>query len=129
MKKDIDVTKGTITFTFDGLEPVVLNIAKVSTENREYAALFGLMSNVGDKAAIQKSAENGFKVTEEMRRAEVVAGVAHFESGSTSWTMKAKARAEPLNPHIQAIAEKRNCTYGEALAWFNEKLMAELAAD
>ena len=55
--------------------------------------------------------------------------VDHYRSGSEDWSPKVKVRAATFNPHIQAIAEKRNCSYGEAQAWFTEKLMAELSAE
>lgn len=40
----------------------------------------------------------------------------------------ATPKAAPINPAIQAIATKLGKTYAEAMAWYNEKLMAELEA-
>lgn len=130
MKKAIDTVAQAVTFTFDGgLEPVTLRMSEVSTDNATYAMLHGFAARIGDNAAIQKSAENGFRVTEEMRREAVLELVTHYASGSKDWSPKARAKKETFNPHIQAIADKRGCTYAEAQAWFNAKLMAELEAE
>lgn len=132
MKKVINEVTQTVTFTFeDGLEPIVLAMSQVHPANATYAMLHGFAARVGDNAAIQKSAENNYTVTEAMRRDAVKELVDHYASGSADWSpkAKAKAKAEKLNPHIMAIAQKRNCTYEEAQAWFNAKLMAELEAE
>jgi len=130
MKKVINAAAQTVTFTFDGeLAPIVLAMENVHQDNRTYAMLHGMAARVGDNAAIQKSAENNYTVTEAMRREAVAELVDHYASGSADWSPKAKAKTEKLNPHIAAIAQKRNCTYEEAQAWFNAKLMAELDAE
>lgn len=130
MKKVINAVAQTVTFTFDGdLAPIVLAMSQVHPDNATYAMLHGFAARVGDNAAIQKSAENGYVVTEAMRREAVAELVDHYTSGSADWSPKARAKAEKLNPHIMAIAQKRNCTYEEAQAWFNAKLMAELEAE
>ena len=129
MKKAIVAATGCVEFTFEGLDPVVFDTGVVSAENRQYAMLHGFAARIGDNAAIQKSAENGFKVTEAMRREAVLELVEHYRSGSKEWSPKARARTASFNPHIQAIADKRGCTYEEAMAWFNAKLMAELNAE
>jgi hypothetical protein len=130
MKKVINAVAQTVTFTFEGdLAPIVLAMSQVNPANATYAMLHGFAARIGDNAAIQKSAENNYTVTEAMRREAVAELVDHYASGSADWSPKAKAKAEKLNPHIMAIAQKRNCTYEEAQAWFNAKLMAELEAE
>ena len=128
MKKVIHASIETVQFTFDGLLPVNFDVTKVTQANRDYAMLHGFAARIGDNAAIQKSAENGYKVTEAMRREAVMELVTHYESGSEDWSPKAKARGETFNPHIQTIAEARNCSYGEAQVWFVKKLLAEVGA-
>jgi hypothetical protein len=130
MKKVIDTVAQTVTFTFEGdLAPIVLAMSQVNPANATYAMLHGFAARIGDNAAIQKSAENNYTVTEAMRREAVQELVDHYASGTADWSPKARAKAEKLNPHIMAIAQKRNCTYEEAQAWFNAKLMAELEAE
>lgn len=130
MKKVIDAVAQTVTFTFDGgLAPIVLAMSQVHPDNATYAMLHGFAARIGDNAAIQKSAENNYTVTEAMRREAVAELVDHYASGSADWSPKARAKKETFNPHIQAIANKRGCTYAEAQAWFNAKLMAELEAE
>jgi len=129
MKKAIVAATGCVEFTFEGLEPVIFDTAVVSDKNRQYAMLHGFAARIGDNAAIQKSAENGYKVTEAMRREAVMELVDHYRSGSTEWSPKAKARGPSYNPHIQALAEKLGKSYDEAAAWFAAKLAAELSAE
>jgi len=124
MKKAIEGTK--ITFTFsDNLQPVVFDAEKTHAAMQERAMMHGFAARIGDNAAIQKSAENGFTVTEAMRREAVLELVAHYEGGAETWETKAR-KAAPINPAITKIAELRKCTYAEAQAWFNEKLIAEM---
>jgi len=129
MKKSIDVGAGTVTFTFDGLEPIVFNPSTMHEANRTYAMLHGMAARLGDNAAITKSAENGFKVTEGMRREAVMELVEHYLSGSAEWSPRAKgegARRPAHNPAIAALATKLGKSYVETEAWFNARLMAEL---
>lgn len=130
MKKTINTAARSITFTFDGLESITFNAEKMSVQNYEYAALHGMAARIGDAAALTKDASNNFTITEAMRRAEVEAMVGFYEnSANADWNMKVAApKAAPINPAIQAIATKLGKTYAEAMAWYNEKLMAELAA-
>ena len=128
MKKVINSGAQAVTFQFDGLADVVLRMSEVTPANATYAMLHGFAARIGDNAAISKSAENGFVVTEAMRREAVMELVDHYRSGSIEWSPKAKAPRETFNPHIQAIADRRGCSYAEAQVWFTEKLMAELSA-
>ena len=130
MKKTINTAARSITFTFDGLDSITFNAEKMSAANYEYAALHGMSARIGDAAALTKSAENNFTITEAMRRAEVEAMVGFYENAENlEWNMKvATPKAAPINPAIQAIATKLGKTYAEAMAWYNAKLMAELAA-
>ncbi len=129
MKKTINATAQTVTFTFEGgLDPVTLCMNEVSPANAAYAMLHGFAARIGDNAAIAKSAENNFTVTEAMRRAEVEKMVGFYaNAANVDWNMRvAGPKAAPMNPALMAIAQKRGCTYEEAQVWFNEKLMAEL---
>lgn len=126
MKKVINTIGQSITFTFDGgLDPIVLSMSQVSPANATYAMLHGFAARVGDNAAIQKSAENGYVVTEAMRRDAVKELVDHYASGSADWSPKAKAKSsvtvQSFNAAIQMIAELRGCTYDEAKVWFDAK--------
>lgn len=131
MKKAINIEAGTITFTFEGLEPIVFNPSAMHEANRTYAMLHGMAARLGDNAAITKSAENGFKVTEGMRREAVMELVEHYLSGSPEWSPRAKGegRKASLNPAIAQLATKLGKSYAEAEAWFNARLMAELTGD
>jgi hypothetical protein len=143
MKKTINTQTRSVTFTFDGyqdkdgnvvnwaLAPVTLGMADVSPANATYAMLHGFAARIGDAAAIAKSAENKFTVTEAMRRAEVEAMVNFYANAKNmDWNQRVAVgpKKAAFNPAIQAIAEKMGKTYEEAMIWFNAKLMAELAA-
>lgn len=128
MKKTINILTQSITFTFEGLEPVTLAMKDVSPANATYAMLHGFAARIGDNAAITKSAENGYTVTEAMRRAEVKKMVEFYaDASNVDWNMRVAApKAAPLNPAIMALAAKLGKSYEEAMAWYNAKLMAEL---
>jgi len=143
MKKTINTQTRSVTFTFDGyadkeglvlnpaLAPVTLGMSDVSPANATYAMLHGFAARIGDAAAIVKSAEDKFTVTEAMRRAEVEAMVNFYANAENAeWNRRVAAgpKKAAFNPAIQAIAKKRGSTYEEAMTWFNAKLMAELAA-
>ena len=143
MKKTLNTIAQTVTFTFDGhldkegavvneaLAPVTLAMKDVSPANATYAMLHGFAARIGDNAAITKSAENGYTVTEAMRRAEVEKMTNFYADGANvDWNMRGAAapKAAPLNPAILTLAQKLGKSYEEAMAWYNAKLMAELAS-
>ena len=143
MKKTINIAAQSVTFTFDGykdkeglvtnaaLADVTISMRDVSPTNATYAMLHGFAARIGDSAAIPKTAENNFTVTESMRRAEVETMVNFYSNAeNVEWNQRVAAgpKKAVFNPAIQAIAEKRGTTYEEAMVWFNAKLMAELDA-
>lgn len=127
MKKTINAATGSITFSFEGCSAVTLSMHDVTPENRNYAELHGMAARIGDNAAIQKSAENGFNVTEAMRREAVVEMVEHYTSGSTEWNLRVAVRKPAQNPTIMAIATKLGISYVEAEAEIQRRMLAELA--
>lgn len=128
MKKAIDTSARSITFTFDeGLAPVTCSAAKISAANLEFAALFGLGHRIGDNAAIAKSKENNYIVTEAMRREAVIEMVEHLESGTSDWNLKASARRAPQDATILAIAAKMGVSYEEAQAKIAAQFLIDLA--
>ena len=133
MKKAINEVTRTITFSFDaasGLAPVTFDPAKASAANQAYAVLHGFAARLGDNAAIPKSKENGFTVTEAMRRDAVLELAEHYESGAEVWNVKASGtRAAAQNPTILAIAAKLGVTYEAAQAKVAEAFLAELGGD
>lgn len=116
MKKKIDAAAKTVTFSFeDGLEPVVFRADLAGQANREYAMMHGFCQRIGDAAAIQKSAENGYRVTEAMRRAEIVAMVEHYEAGSDQWELRARATPK-VDPFLSQMAAQMGVSIEEAKA-------------
>jgi hypothetical protein len=130
MKRKFNPTTNTVHFTFDeGVPELVFDINKCSATVKAEMIGHGAIARIGDKAAIAKSAENSYTVTEAMRRANMVPLVEHYESGTGDWDMRAGPRAAPLNPAILKLAERLGKTYEEAQAWFAAKLEAELSAE
>jgi hypothetical protein len=127
MKKTINAAAGSVTFSFDGLPSVTLNVTEVTAQNRAYAELHGFVARIGDNAAIQKSAENGFNVTETMRREAVLELVNHYTSDTTEWNLRVSARKPAQNPTIATIAAKMGISYTEAEAEIQRRMLAELA--
>lgn len=133
MKKDLgknaDGTwNGLVLFKFDGLATVTFDSQKVSAENEQNALAHGWLARIGDGAALSRKQKDGtvVTITEAMRRDEVLALVAHYESGTTEWNIKGGTRAAPQNPTILAIAAKMGCTYAEAEAEVARKMLAEM---
>ena len=128
MKKLINTTDRTVTFSFDGdLPAVTCNASKLSTVNQDYAILFGLGHRIGDNAAIPKSKDNNFTVTEAMRRDAVIEMCEHLESGTDDWNLKVSARRAPLDPTILAIANKQGITYEQAQLMIAQRFLTDLA--
>ena len=131
MKKVINEVSRTIEFKFDGgLAPVVFDPAKASAANRDYAVLHGFAARLGDNAAVPKSKENNFTVTEAMRRDAVLELVNHYESGAEAWNIKATSgsRATAQNQVILQIAAKLGITYEAAQAKVAEQFLADMMA-
>ena len=124
MKKVINTAAQAVTFTFEGLAPVTLSMSDVTPANATYAMLHGFAARIGDNAAIQKSAENGFNVTETMRREAVLELVNHYTSGSTDWNTRVSERKPAQNPLWLRLAQARGVSYEVIAA---EKVAADLA--
>ena len=128
MKKVIDGL--VVRFEFTGLEPVVFDASRVAGANRERAMMHGFAARIGDNAAIQKSAENGYTVTEAMRREAVLELVDHYHGESDEWSPKKASgpRAAPQNPFVVELAKRLGITYDEAMAKLAAQAMAEMGA-
>lgn len=128
MKKTINAAEQTVTFTFEGgLEPIVFRADSASDATREYAMLHGFCQRIGDAAAISKSADNGYTVTEAMRRAEIETMAGHYASGTADWNLSGGTRKAPQNPTILKIAAKLGITYTEAEAEVQRRMLEELS--
>ena len=112
---------------FDGeLDDVTINMADVTPANTTYAMLHGFAARIGDNAAISKTADNGYVVTEAMRREAVLEMVNHYTSGSEDWNLKASERKPAENATIRAIATKLGITYEAAMAKVAEQFLSEI---
>jgi primosomal protein N' len=127
MKKAI--INGLLRFTFDGAPDLVFDPAKAHAAVREQAQMHGWLQRLGDAGAIDREQKDGtvLKVTDAMRRERIAALVAHYESGTDQWNLRAPA-APRLNPQITALAAALGKTYAEAEAWLADKITAEIAA-
>jgi len=131
MKKIINVADQSVTFTFDGLDEVIFDAKKASTQNKEYAMLHGFAARIGDKAALQKNAENGFTVTEAMRRETVLNMAEHYHDGAQqAWELRVAAgpRKPALNPTWVKMAELSGRTYETIAAEMADRDIAALLA-
>jgi hypothetical protein len=128
MKKLIDGTK--IVFSFEGCEQVIFDATKASEQNRAYAIMHGFQARIGDNAAIQKSAENGYVITESIRREAVLELVTHYEDpAQTNWNLRAAGpRVTKLNAHVVKYAEAAGLTYEQAMEKIAQKAIDDLMA-
>lgn len=127
MKKRSDIPNQQIIFTFDGLEPVTLQLAKVSDDVLEHAQYHGFEARIGDAAALSRKQPDGtvIQITEAMRRAAVEELVNHYHSGTKDWELRTR-KAAAQNPTILAIAAKMGVTYAEAEAEIQRRMLAEI---
>lgn len=123
----VTTTGTTITFAFDGHEAVTFDANKTHAAMRDRAMMHGWEQRIRDRAAIQRTKENNFTVTEEMRRNAVLEMVTHYESGTDQWNLRAAATPK-LNPVFVDIAARRGCSYEEAEKWYAEKLVNDIQA-
>lgn len=124
------IAGGTITYTFEGLEPLVFNTTLVSGTVWSMAAVDRLHNRCKDMAAIERQQRDGtvITVTERMRRDAVKAGIDHYESGTVEWNLKGGTRPAPQNAAILAIAAKMGKTYEETEAFLaNADIQAMMA--
>jgi hypothetical protein len=63
----IEVVGTVLTAAVRGFAPLVMDMATMPDELNQIACGHGYKQKFGDAAAIQKTAENGFKVSDEMR--------------------------------------------------------------
>ena len=127
MKKVIDGQ--VVRFTFDDNVPAFeFDCASLSATNRERAVPFGMCHRLGDAAAIAKSAENGFKITEQMRRDAITDLAEHYASGSDAWNVKVATRTVSKSPAIMKLAEALGLTYEQTQAKLVEDAMVALGA-
>lgn len=127
MKKQIN-TAGQIVFTFEGdLAQIVFDPQLTHQKIRDHAMAHGFLQRLGDNAAISRKQKDGtvINVTEQMRRDAVAELVNHYESGAENWELRT-SKQPAQNPVFLDIATRRNCSYVEAEAWYNEKLVAEM---
>ena len=127
MKKVINVAARTVTFTFEGLDPIVFGAEKMSMANYDYACLHGMAARIGDSAALMKSTENNFTVTEAMRRAEVEAMVKFYEDAENKdWNLKVRTAKIAINPTWAKMAELSGRPYEEIAAQMAQRDIEEL---
>lgn len=128
MKKKIVGT--TVVFTFeDGVPELVFDSAAASEKVRTRAMLHGFSARLGDNAAITKSTDNGYKVTEAMRRAAVAELADHYTTGTEAWDVGAGTRKAPQNAAILSVAAKLGVNYEEAEAYVANMAIADLIGE
>ncbi len=112
MKKVWNEATRKIDFTFaEGLDPISINPLDYPISVQEMLPIHGALAKLGDSAAISKSEENKFTVTEAMRREAILS--MHRQLMAGDWNAK-KGAGPKLHPSIVKLAAKWGCTYEEA---------------
>lgn len=116
----------TLTFTFPNtdIQPIVFDANKATVSHVD-AAMHGFEQKIRDAAAIAKSADNGYTITEAMRAREIQAMVNHLTT-SKEWNMR-KAATVKESPVIRAIADKLGISYEAAQTKVQEQFLSDLA--
>jgi hypothetical protein len=117
-------TGSTLTFTFSDSTPSIYFNAENATVSRDDAIMHGFEQKIRDNAAIAKSADNGYNITESMRAAAIQQMVTHLTT-STEWNMRKGATVKE-NPVFRAIASKLGITYEEAMAKVQQQFLDEM---
>ena len=118
-------TGSTLTFTFSDSTPTIYFNAENATVSRNDAMMHGFEQKIRDNAAIAKSADNGYSITESMRAAAIQQMVTHLTT-STEWNMR-KSAAVKESPVIRAIADKLGISYEAAQTKVQEQFLSDLA--
>ena len=114
MKKQWNETTRKIDFTFnEGLDPISINVLDYPLSVQEMFPIHGALAKLGDSAAISKSEENKFTVTEAMRRAAILE--MHQQLMNGDWNAK-KGIGPKQHPSILKLAAKWGLTYEQAEA-------------
>ena len=117
-------TGSTLTFTFSDSTPSIYFNAENATVSRNDAMMHGFEQKIRDNAAIAKSADNGYTITEAMRAAAIQQMVTHLTT-STDWNMRKSATVKE-NPVFRAIASKLGISYEEAMAKVQQQFLDEM---
>ncbi|CAB4149749.1 hypothetical protein UFOVP1320_22 [uncultured Caudovirales phage] len=117
-------TGSTLTFTFSDSTPSIYFNADDATVSRNDAMMHGFEQKIRDNAAIAKSADNGYNITESMRAAAIQQMVTHLTT-STDWNMRKSATVKE-NPVFRAIASKLGISYEEAMAKVQQQFLDEM---
>lgn len=119
MKKTWNETTRKIDFTFDGCDPISIDPLNYPIKIQEMLPIHGALAKLGDSAAIQKSAENGFTVTEAMRRAAILQ--MHEQLMAGDWNARKSAAVPKQDPRILAKAVAKGMTYEQYVDWMLEQ--------
>ena len=113
-------------FTVVGYEEQVLDLTKVHPDNRVYAEFHGWGQRVPDKAAVPAADKdrNIIPAKERLRMKQegIAAVIAHYESGSGSWTMRGEGRLAAGMDHtftVQAVADVQRISVAAAHAYID----------
>ena len=117
-------TGNTLVFSFSDSTPSIYFNADDATVSRNDAMMHGFEQKIRDNAAIAKSADNGYNITESMRAAAIQQMVTHLTT-STEWNMRKSATVKE-NPVFRAIANKLGITYEEAMAKVQQQFLDEM---
>ena len=117
-------TGSTLVFSFSDSTPSIYFNADDATVSRNDAMMHGFEQKIRDNAAIAKSADNGYNITESMRAAAIQQMVTHLTT-STDWNMRKSATVKE-NPVFRAIASKLGISYEEAMAKVQQQFLDEM---
>lgn len=114
-------------FTVLGHDEITFDLAKVHADNRAYAEIHGWGQRIPDKAAIPVADKDGNVVPKAERNRlkyeAIKKVVAHYESGSSEWGMRAAAVVREAVDHsitLQAVADVQGCSIESANAYVDD---------
>lgn len=110
---------GNIRFSARGAGSAVLDLSKVSLENRHKAMLEGFVKRIINMAAIERDTDTGASATPADKWARMQAAIEHYNSGSEMWAMKVAAGSgqDDSGLIVQALMRVKSWTIEAADAW------------
>ncbi len=109
--QQLDAT--TLQFTVRGHDtPLLFDVEKCSAANRAHAELHGWKQRIVDAAAIEASDKDGNFIPTEIRDAMKFKAmqdvIAHYESGTDQWNLRAASGEVSASVTVEAIARVRD---------------------
>jgi hypothetical protein len=120
IKSSVSLDKNIITLTIPGLDSIHFHMDRINPVVREEAALYGMTVRLTRLAALDKGASWAEK------RAAIMAGITHYESGAAEWNLPRGDRETGAQLESDVLAALCR-VYDKSPEWAGRQLEARMA--